>query len=103
MKRYQMLIGGEWVDAEGGETFETDNPYLGAPWALVPRGKSADVDRAVEAARKAFRAPDWGGISASARGALMRRLADLRAKARHDVDDARGEAGLLEQTAKFER
>ena len=52
MKRYQMLIGGEWVDAEARETFETENPYLGAAWAFVPRAKAADVDRAVEAARQ---------------------------------------------------
>jgi aldehyde dehydrogenase (NAD+) len=77
MKSYQMLIGGEWVDAEGGATFETDNPFLGAPWALVPRAVPGDIDRAVAAARKAFRASAWGGISATARGALLRRLADL--------------------------
>ena len=77
MKRYQMLIGGEWVDAEARETFETENPYLGAAWAFVPRAKGADVDRAVEAARKAFRAPSWAKISATARGALLRKLADL--------------------------
>ncbi len=77
MNRYQMLIGGEWVDATGGETFETDNPYLGAPWALVPRSRPADVDRAVEAARKAFRAPAWGGLNPTARGAILRRFADL--------------------------
>lgn len=77
MQEYQMLIGGEWVGASGGETIETENPYLGAPWALVPRATPADVDRACEAARKAFRAPSWGGITATARGALLRRLADL--------------------------
>jgi aldehyde dehydrogenase (NAD+) len=77
MQRYQMLIGGEWVDAAGGETFETENPYLGAPWALVPRAAPADVDRAVTAADAAFRAPSWHGITATARGALLRRLADL--------------------------
>ena len=42
MKRYQMLIGGEWVDAEARETFETENPFLGAAWAFVPRAKRAD-------------------------------------------------------------
>src|SRR6202034_1300778 len=61
----------------GGATFETDNPFLGAAWALAPRAAPADVDRAVAAARKAFRAPAWRGISATARGALLRRLADL--------------------------
>ncbi len=77
MNRYRMLIGGEWVDAASGETFESDNPFLGAAWALAPRAAAADVDRAVEAARKAFRAPAWSQISATARGALLRRLADL--------------------------
>jgi (Z)-2-((N-methylformamido)methylene)-5-hydroxybutyrolactone dehydrogenase len=77
MRRYQMLIGGEWVNAETRETFETENPFLGAAWAFVPRAKSAGVDRAVEAARKAFRAPSWAKISPTARGALLRKLADL--------------------------
>jgi aldehyde dehydrogenase (NAD+) len=77
MQRYRMLIGGEWVDAAGGETFETENPYLGAAWALVPRATPEDVDHAVAAARKAFRAPSWSGLTATARGALLRRLADL--------------------------
>ena len=47
MKRYQMLIGGEWVDAEAREPFETENPFLGAAWAFVPRAKNADVDPSV--------------------------------------------------------
>ena len=44
-------------------------------WFRAPT--AADVDRAVAAARKAFRAPSWARISATARGALLRRLADL--------------------------
>ena len=80
MQSYKMLIGGAWLDAAGGDTFETENPYLGAPWALVPRGTVADVDAAVAAARAAFRNPDWRKISASARGALLHRLGDLIAR-----------------------
>jgi len=80
MHRYKMLIGGDWLDAAGREAFETDNPYLGAPWALVPRAGVADVDKAVAAARAAFRNPDWRKINASARGALLRRLGDLIAR-----------------------
>jgi acyl-CoA reductase-like NAD-dependent aldehyde dehydrogenase len=38
MQNYQMLIGGEWVDAADGQVFETMNPYLGKPWATIPRG-----------------------------------------------------------------
>jgi acyl-CoA reductase-like NAD-dependent aldehyde dehydrogenase len=80
MKRYQMLIGGEWVDAEGAATFESENPYLGAVWALVPRASPADVDRAVEAAADAFRAKGWRRMSASARGALLHRFGEIVAR-----------------------
>jgi acyl-CoA reductase-like NAD-dependent aldehyde dehydrogenase len=80
MKRYQMLIGGEWVDAEGGGTFESENPYLGAAWALVPKATPADVDRAVEAASDAFRAQGWRRMSASARGALLHRFGEIVAR-----------------------
>lgn len=80
MKNYKMLIGGQWLEAAGGQTFETENPFLGAPWALVPRAGVADVDRAVAAARAAFQNPNWCKISASARGALLRRLGDLIAR-----------------------
>ena len=41
MNRYRMLIGGEWVEAASGETFESDNPFLGAAWALAPRAAPA--------------------------------------------------------------
>ncbi len=80
MQSYKMLIGGERLDAEGGATFETENPFSGAPWALVPRAGVADVDKAVAAARTAFNNPDWRKISASARGALLHRLGDLIAR-----------------------
>ncbi|WP_207482774.1 aldehyde dehydrogenase [Arenibaculum pallidiluteum] len=80
MKTYRMLIGGAWVETESGQTFETENPFLGKPWAAIPRAGAADVDRAVAAARAAFAAPSWRGLSASARGALLRRFADLLAE-----------------------
>jgi aldehyde dehydrogenase (NAD+) len=72
-----MLIGGRWVEASGGATFETENPFLGAAWAEVPRGSNADVDAAVEAAHAAFRDKSWRGLTVSARGALLRKLGDL--------------------------
>jgi len=77
MDKNQMLIGGRWVGAAGGETFETENPFLGSAWAQVPRGTVADVDAAVDAAHKAFRDKSWRGLTASARGALLRKLGDL--------------------------
>jgi aldehyde dehydrogenase (NAD+) len=72
-----MYIGGEWVDAAAGVHFESDNPYTGKPWALIPRGGAADVERAVQAARKAFTSGEWPKLTASKRGALLRKLADL--------------------------
>lgn len=75
MKKYQMYIGGEWVDAADAEVFETFNPYTGQPWALIPRGKAADVDRAARAASAAFFS-SWSKVKATARGELLTRLGE---------------------------
>jgi (Z)-2-((N-methylformamido)methylene)-5-hydroxybutyrolactone dehydrogenase len=80
LQKYQMYIDGEWVDASSGRYFESDNPYLGKAWALVPRGSADDVDRAVRAAHKAFTSGPWPRLTASGRGALLRRLGDLVAE-----------------------
>ena len=77
LTKYRMFIGGEWLDAASGETFESDNPFLGKPWALIPRGGKADAERAVAAARKAFTSGEWPRLNASKRGALLRKLGDL--------------------------
>ena len=74
-----MLVDGAWLDPATGEWFESINPYTAQPWALIPRGGRADVDRAVAAAKKAFYSKEWRGLTASARGALLRKLADLLA------------------------
>src|ERR1035441_6632350 len=76
MKKHQMLIAGEWVDPQSGEWFESMNPYTAEPWALIPRGTAGDVDKAVAAARSAYYG-DWRKLNASARGAMLRKLADL--------------------------
>ena len=54
MKTYQMYIDGAWTDAANKETFESKNPYTGAPWAMIPRGQREDADRAVAAALARF-------------------------------------------------
>jgi aldehyde dehydrogenase (NAD+) len=76
MKKHQMLIGGGRVDAVSGEFFESLNPYTAKAWALVPRGGAEDVNRAVAAARTAFYG-EWRKLTATARGAMVRRLGDL--------------------------
>ncbi len=75
--RYRAYIGGEFVDAESGEVFESEDPFSGDTWALIPRCTAADVNRAVEAADKAFNSGPWPYLTATARGALLWRLADL--------------------------
>src|SRR5262245_14465162 len=75
--KHQMYIGGRFVDSSSGEYFETDDPYRGRPWGLIPRGTRDDADRAVRAAHRAFTSGDWPRLTASRRGVLLRRLGDL--------------------------
>lgn len=76
MKTYQLFIDGQWVDAEDKQTFATVNPFNQEAWALIPQATQADVDRAVEAARSAFR-NQWSKTSGFARANLMVRLAEI--------------------------
>jgi aldehyde dehydrogenase (NAD+) len=73
---HAMLIGGRWTGASTNEYFDSFDPYTGQPWAKVPRAAPADVDAAIEAATKAFHG-EWRKLTATARGHLLRRLADL--------------------------
>jgi acyl-CoA reductase-like NAD-dependent aldehyde dehydrogenase len=77
LKKYRMLIGGQWVEPASGGWFDSVNPYTAAAWALIPRGGKDDVDRAVAAAKAAFYGDDWRKLTATGRGALLSRLADL--------------------------
>ncbi len=78
IKQTKILIGNKWVDSVSGKTFETTNPATGDVLANVAEADAADVDLAVKAARKAFhsKAP-WRRMSASERGKLITRLAEL--------------------------
>jgi len=82
------LIGGKWVDAESGQTFETYNPATGEVLAHVAESDRADADKAVAAARRALEGP-WSRFSARQRGAVMYKLADL-------IEENREELATLE-------
>src|SRR5277367_2975452 len=73
----RLLINGEWV--EGSKKFDTINPATGEVLTQIVEASAQDVDRAVEAATKAFEDKNgpWRKMSASERGRLMWRLADL--------------------------
>jgi aldehyde dehydrogenase (NAD+)/betaine-aldehyde dehydrogenase len=75
LPRFQLYIDGRFVDADS--TFESIDPATGRPWAVMPAANEADVNRAVEAAAAAFHAPAWAALTATQRGKLLHRLADL--------------------------
>lgn len=77
MQKYQAWINNEWVDPASGQWFETENPFTGKPWALIPRCNAQDANRAVEAAYAAYDKGPWASMTASQRGALLRKLGDL--------------------------
>ncbi|MDD5702526.1 MAG: aldehyde dehydrogenase family protein [Dehalococcoidales bacterium] len=74
MQSYRMWINGQPVDAESGKTFTVVNPANGEEFAMVPLGGKAEVDKAVDAARKAF--PVWSGKSPAERSRIMLQIAD---------------------------
>jgi len=80
MKTYQHFINGAYVDPVGGEWIDSDDPYQGKPWAKIPRGTSADVDKAVAAAKAAMTEGPFATMSATQRGKLLRTLGDLLVK-----------------------
>ena len=74
----KMMIGGQSVDAADGQTFELVNPATGAVIATAPLGGKTDVDRAVEAAQKAFDDPKgWAAWAAGKRGRTLAKFAAL--------------------------
>ncbi|MDO9714104.1 aldehyde dehydrogenase family protein [Paracraurococcus lichenis] len=72
----RMLIDGKWVEAASGKTFETLNPATGEVLARVAEGDAEDIDRAVEAARRAFDGP-WAKMKPYERQKLLLKLAEL--------------------------
>ena len=70
-----LFIGGEFVEADGGERFETRDPTTGDVLGEVARGTAADVDRAVEAAREAYES-EWSGYDAAKRQRVLTGIAD---------------------------
>ena len=71
----RQFIGGEWVESEGGGTFEDLDPYTGDVVAYVPAGTREDARRAVEAAAEAF--PAWAKTPPAERQRLFLRAADV--------------------------
>jgi aldehyde dehydrogenase (NAD+) len=85
----KAYIGGKWTPASDGATFKTLDPGDGSVLATVAACSAADVDKAVDAARKAFRESGWATMPASDRAVILHRLADL-------IDARRDELAQIE-------
>ncbi|HEY5659863.1 MAG TPA: gamma-aminobutyraldehyde dehydrogenase [Gaiellaceae bacterium] len=75
VSKHQNFIGGEWVDSAGGDTMEVLNPATGEVIAEVPNATAEDVDRAVQAAKKAL--VEWRETTPGERAEALLKVADL--------------------------
>ena len=72
-----MLRGGGWFPSSDGGVLPCSNPFTGEVWADVPVATPADVDAAVEAARRAFEEGPWSRTTPAQRAEALRRLGDV--------------------------
>ncbi|MFM0491727.1 betaine-aldehyde dehydrogenase [Paraburkholderia graminis] len=71
----RLYIGGAYVDATSGETFDTVDPATGETLATVQQASAADVDRAVQSARDGQR--EWAALTAMQRSRILRRAVEI--------------------------
>lgn len=83
MERFDLYIDGAFE--AGAARFASLDPATGMQWAEIAEAREAEVDRAVAAAGRAFRAGPWPAMTASARGKLLMKLADLVEAAAPDL------------------
>jgi aldehyde dehydrogenase (NAD+) len=84
-KTFKNFIGGEWVDAVSGETFESRNPATGEVIGAFPKSGPEDVDRAVKAAQAAYE--EWRLVPAPKRGEILLRFAQVLEREKDDLTD----------------
>ncbi len=82
-RTFRNLIGGEWLDAAGGETFESVSPATGERIGTFPKSTAEDVDRAVAAARDAY--ASWRLVPAPRRGEILFRFGSLVREAKEEL------------------
>jgi acyl-CoA reductase-like NAD-dependent aldehyde dehydrogenase len=75
IRETQLFIGGEWVDSDGGETFDDRDPFTGDVVARVAAGTREDARRAIEAAAEAF--PAWSQTPPALRQRIFLKAADI--------------------------
>lgn len=77
LPHFPLYIDGQHTEGASGQTLSTVNPATGKPWATFACADKSDIERAVQSARRALNSPEWRDMTASKRGALLYRLADL--------------------------
>ncbi len=85
VREFQNYIGGEWVGAASGETFESTSPADGETIGVFPKSAAEDVDRAVAAAKAAYE--DWRLVPAPKRGEILFRFAQLLVEAKDELTE----------------
>jgi aldehyde dehydrogenase (NAD+) len=113
IKEHRLFIDGQWLDSVSGKTFPTINPATGETLCQVALADKADVDQAVQAARKALESAHWSRMDAADRGRLLFRLAELVEKnaeelatleslnAGKTINDARGDMQGVVNTLRY--
>jgi succinate-semialdehyde dehydrogenase/glutarate-semialdehyde dehydrogenase len=86
MEYFSMLIDGEWLDSESRDYIDVLNPATEDVFARVPRATEREVDKALEAAKRAF--PVWAGLSPFQRAEYLWRASDI-------LDERKEEIGRL--------
>jgi len=79
LEEFGLYIDGAFGPSSTGQSFQSTNPYTGRAWARLAEGTTDDIDRAVDAARRALEG-EWGSFSGTQRAHLLRRLGDLFAE-----------------------
>jgi betaine-aldehyde dehydrogenase len=77
MKDYKLWIDGQWHDTQGGSMMSIEDPTMGKEITKVINASREDVDRAVQAARRAFYDGRWSKITPGERSRAIWKLADL--------------------------
>src|SRR5690625_5226264 len=76
-EKIQHYINGEFVDSVDGATFGVINPVTNETYIQASAGQQADIDRAVEAAQRAFHAGSWSQALPRERSRVLHKIADL--------------------------
>ena len=93
INRDAFYIDGQWVAPSGKETLTVIDSGTEAPFATIPAGTAEDVDKAVEAAARAF--PSWSAMPSKDRGEFLQKITEgLQARASEIADVISHEVGM---------